>query len=184
MCLLQTEWVVPPPSPSPATNHAPSGSLDNNSTPGSPNNGSTEATVEDPDGEFAPLHRQVFATRKLARDAAHTVDRRFVAMPSRQCVYTCSCEGCDTKPYVRHDRVAGRWTIWQIGVCEHGTNLSYLEGKSLHLLLYMTMKLTDLLQSNSPQRALALMREEFLGDPMVGKMSAKWITNWNAQRAP
>ena len=64
--------------PSPATGHAPSGS---------PNNGSAEATVEDPDGEFAPLHRQVFATCKLASDAARTVDGRFVAIPGRQCVY-------------------------------------------------------------------------------------------------
>ena len=59
--------------PSHATGHAPSGSLDNGSTAGSANNNSTEATVEDPDVEFAPLHRQVFATRTLASHAARTV---------------------------------------------------------------------------------------------------------------
>ena len=48
----------------------------------------------------------------------------------------------------------------------------------------MTLKLKDLLQGNCPQRALALMREAFPGDPVVGKMSAKWIANWNARRAP
>ena len=37
-------------------------------------------------------------------------------------------EGCDPKRYVRHDRVAGRWTIQQIGLCEHGANSSYFEG--------------------------------------------------------
>ena len=130
--------------PSPATGQgpgqAPSGSLDNGSTAGSANNNSTEATVEDPDVEFAPLHRQVFATQKLARDAARTVDGRFVSIPGRQNMYACSCEGCDTKRYVRHDQVAGRWTIKQIGLCEHGTNSSYLEGTSLHLPLPMTLK--------------------------------------------
>ena len=174
--------------PSPATGQgpgqAPSGSLDNGSTAGSANNNSTEATVEDPDVEFAPLHRQVFATQKLARDAARTVDGRFVSIPGRQNMYACSCEVCDTKRYVRHDQVAGRWTIKQIGLCEHGTNSSYLEGTSLHLPLPMTLKLKDLLQGNCPQRALALMREAFPGDPVVGKMSAKWIANWNARRAP
>ena len=174
--------------PSPATGQgpgqAPSGSLDNGSTAGSANNNSTEATVEDPDVEFAPLHRQVFATRKLARDDARTVDGRFVSIPGRQNVYACSCEGYDTKRYVRHDQVAGRWTIKQIGLCEHGTNSSYLEGTSLHLPMPMTLKLKDLLQGNCPQRALALMREAFPGDPVVGKMSAKWIANWSARRAP
>ena len=48
----------------------------------------------------------------------------------------------------------------------------------------MTLKLKDLLQGNCPQRAPALMREAFPGDPVVGKMSAKWIPNWNARRAP
>ena len=174
--------------PSPATGQgpgqAPSGSLDNGSTAGSANNNSTEATVEDPDVEFAPLHRQVFASRKLARDAARTVDGWFVSIPGRQNVYACSCEGCDSKRYVQHDQVAGRWTIKQIGLCEHGTNSSYLECLSLHLPMPMTLKLKDLLQGNCPQRALALMREAFLADPVVGKMSAKWIANWNARRAP
>ena len=182
---LSVSAAVPP---SPATGQgpgqAPSGSLDNGSTAGSANNNSTEATVEDPDVEFAPLHRQVFATRKLARDAARTVDGCFVSIPGRQNVYACSCEGCDTKRYVRHDQVAGQWTIKQIGLCEHGTNSSYLEGMSLHLPLPMTLKLKDLLQGNCPQRALALMREAFPGDPVVGKMSAKWIANWNARRPP
>ena len=86
--------------PSPATGQgpgqAPSGSLDNGATAGSANNNSTEATVEDPDVEFAPLHRQVFETRKVARDAARTVDGRFVSIPGRQNVYACSSEGCDT----------------------------------------------------------------------------------------
>ena len=107
-----------------------------------------------------------------------------MSIPGRQNVYACSCEGCDTKRYVRHDQVAGRWTIKQIGLCEHGTNSSYLEGTSLHLPLPMTLKLKDLLQGNCPQRALALMREAFPGGPVVGKMSAKWIANWNARRAP
>ena len=49
---------------------------------------------------------------------------------------------------MRHDQVAGRWTIKQIGLCEHGPNSSYLEGKSLHLPLHMTLKLKDLLQGN------------------------------------
>ena len=170
--------------PSPATGHTPSGSLDNGSTAGLANNNSTEATVEDPDVEFAPLHRQVFATRKLANHAARTVDGRFVSILGRQSVYECSCEGCDTKQYVRHDQVARRWTIKQIGLCEHGPNSSYLEGTSLHLLLHMTLKLKDLLQGDCPQRALALMREACPGDPLVGKMSAKWIANWNARQAP
>ena len=99
-----------------------------------------------------------------------------MSIPGRQPVYACSCEGCDTKRYVRHDQVDGRWTIKQIGLCEHGPNSSYLEGTSLFLL-------KDLLQGNCPHRALALMREAFLDDPVVGKMSAKWIANWNARRA-
>ena len=102
---VSAEDLTRPPTvpPSPATGHAPSGSLGNGSTAGSANNNSTEATVEDPDVEFAPLHRQVFATRKLASHAARTVDGRFVSIPGRQSVYACSSVGCDTKRYVRHD---------------------------------------------------------------------------------
>ena len=145
LCVAAEDPPRPPTvPPSPATGQgpgqAPSGSLDNGSTAGSANNNSTEATVEDPDVEFAPLHRQVFATQKLARDAARTVDGLLVSIPGRQNMYTCSCEGCDTKRYVRHDQVAGRWTIKKIGLCEHGTNSSYLEGTSLHLPLPMTLK--------------------------------------------
>ena len=104
-----------------------------------------------------------------------------MSIPGWQIVYACSCEGCDSKGYVRHDQVAGRWTIKQIGLCDHGPNSSYLEGKSLHLPLRMTLKLKDLLQGHCPQRALALMREAFPGDPVVEK---KWIAHWNAWRAP
>ena len=57
----------------------------------------------------------------------------------------------------------------------------YLEGASLYLLLHMTLKLKDLLQSKRPQRARASMREAFPGDSVVGKMLAKWIANWNAR---
>ena len=172
---------VPATVPSrPATGHATSRSLDNGSTSDSPNNGSNEATVEDPDAEFAPLRKQVFLTCKLASDAARTVDGCFVANPTRQSPYACSCEGCDTKWYVRHEGVAGRWTTRQIGLHEYGANSAYLEGKSLYLPLYMTLKLKDLPRGNCPQRALALMQEAFPSDPMVGKMLAKWNTNWNA----
>ena len=80
---------LPTVPPCPATDHAFSGSLNNGSTAGSAKNNSTEATIEDPDVEFAPLHRQVFATRKLASHAARTVDGRFVSIPSRQSVYAC-----------------------------------------------------------------------------------------------
>ena len=137
---VSVEDIPRPPTvpPSPATGDAPSGSLDNGSTAGSANNNSTEAGVEDPDVEFAPLHRQVFATRKLASHAARTMDGRFVSVPGRQSVYACSFEGCDTKRYVRHDQVAGRWIIKQIGLSEHGPNLSYLVGTSLYLPLHIT----------------------------------------------
>ena len=107
-----------------------------------------------------------------------------MSIPGRQPVYASSCEGCDTKRYVQHDQVAGRWTIKQIGFCEHGPNSSYLEGTSLHLPLHMTLKLKDYLQGNCPQRALALMREAFPGDRVIGKMSATWIAHWNARRLP
>ena len=70
------------------------------------------------------------------------------------------------------------------GLCEQGPSLSYLEGKSLHLPLHVTLKLKDLLQGNCPKRALPLMHEAILGDLVVGKMLAKWIANWNARRAP
>ena len=103
---------------------------------------------------------------------------------SRQSVYACFCGDCDTKRYKRHDHVAGRWTIKEIGVCEHGPNSSYLEGASLHLPLHMTLELKDLLQSNCPQRALILMREVFPSDPVLGQKPAKWIARWNARPTP
>ena len=76
----------------------------------------------------------------------------------------CSCKDCETKQHVRHDPVAGRWIIWQFGLYEHGANLAYLEGKSFHLPLHMTLKLNGLLRGNYPQRVLALMREAFRSD--------------------
>ena len=85
-----------------------SGSLDNGSTPTSANKNSTEATVQDPHVEFEPLHKQVFATRKLASHAARAVDGCFVSIHGEQSVYACSCERCDTKRYMLHDKVAGR----------------------------------------------------------------------------
>ena len=124
--------------PTPATSHAPAVSLDRHSTAGSANNNSTEAVVEDRDVEFAPLHPQVFPTRKLAHHAARTLVRRFVSIPGRQSVYACPCEGYDTKRYMQRDHVARRWTIKQIGLCVHGTKSSYLEGMSLYFPLAPT----------------------------------------------
>ena len=62
-------------------------------------------------------------------------------------------------------------------------NSSYLESKSPHLPLHITPKLTDLPQSNCPQRALALIMEAFRSDLVAGKTLAKWIAKWNARRA-
>ena len=143
-----------------------------------------KATGEDTDVEFAPLQGQAFATHKPTSYAPHTVDGRFVSNDDRQSVYACSCEGCDTKRYVRDDQVAGQWTIKRISLCELGPNSSYSEGTSLHLPLHMILKLKDLLQTNCPQWALALMREAFPGDLVVGKISTKWIANWNLRPPP
>ena len=59
-----------------------------------------------------------------------------------------------------------------------------MQDTALHLPLAMTLKLQDLLAGNCPQRALALMREAFPGDPLVSKMTAWWITNWSQRRMP
>ena len=66
--------------------------------------------------------------------------------------------------------------------CEHTTCSAYLQGAALHLPLAMTLKLQDRLAGNRPQRPLALMREAFPGDPLVSKMTARWITNWFQRR--
>ena len=63
---VSAEDLLRPPTvpPSPATGHAPSGSLDNGSTAGSANNNSTEAKVEDPDVDpeaFEKLTGQKFS---------------------------------------------------------------------------------------------------------------------------
>ena len=182
-CMCSTPNGPPTVLPSPASCHAPSHSLDNHCTACTAKNNSPEGTVQDPDVEFAPLLQQVSATRKLPSHAAGTLDRCFVSILGRQSVYACSCEGCDTKQCVRHDKVAWRWTIKKIGLCQHASHSSYFEGMSLHSPLHMTLKLKDLLEGNCPQRARGLMGEAILGDHVVGKMSAKCIANWNTRRA-
>ena len=59
-----------------------------------------------------------------------------------------------------------------------------MQGTTLQLPLAMTLKLQDLLASNCPQRALALMREAFPGDPLVSKMTDRQITNWSQRCMP
>ena len=84
---------------------------------------------------------------------------------------------------------SGTTTMLAVGGLEKSgsastTRLAYMQGTSLHLPLAMTLKLQYLLASNCPQRALALMREAFPGDPLVSKMTAPWITSWAQCRRP
>ena len=86
--------------------YALSGSLENHSKDTLANNSCTKTTVADRDLQFAPLHRQVFATRKLAILAATTVHGRFLCILGQQLMYACYCEDCDSKRYVQHDQAA------------------------------------------------------------------------------
>ena len=54
-----------------------------------------------------------------------------------------------------------------------------MQGTALHLPLGMTLKLQDLLAVNCPERAWALMRQAFPGDPLVNQMTTRWISNWS-----
>ena len=59
-----------------------------------------------------------------------------------------------------------------------------MQGTALHLPLAMTLKMQDLLAGDYPHRGLAPMREAFPGDPLVSKMTARWITNSSQRRMP
>ena len=112
------------------------------------------------------------------------IDGRFVSKPGHNCRYDCAHEGCETKRCVYHDNQAGCCRVREVGLCEHNTRSAYMQSTALHLPLAMTLKLQDLLGGKCPRRALALMREAFPGDPLVSKMTTRWITNWSRRRVP
>ena len=64
------------------------------------------------------------------------------------------------------------------------TQSAYMQGTTLPLFVAMNLGLQDLLTGNCHHRAWALMRAVFPGDPMVGKMTAWWITNSAWRRTP
>ena len=76
------------------------------------------------------------------------------------------------------------WRVREVGFREHTTRSAYMQGKTLHLPLAMTLKLQDLLAGDCPRWALALMREACPGDPLVSKMTSWWVTNWAQRRKP
>ena len=152
-----------------------------------PTTATTEPTTETPsdeDTEFATFHRQAFRTAKLASTAARTIDGRFVSKPGHNRRYDCAHQGCETKQWVYHDNDAGCWRVREVGICEHNTRSAYMQDTALLLPLVMTPRLQDLLAGNCPQRAFALMRRAFPGDPLVSKMTAWWITNGSQRRMP
>ena len=75
-----------------------------------------------------------------------------------------------------------RYVPTYLGISEHSTRSAYMQATTLHCPLDLTLNLQDLLPGNCSQRALALMREAFPGDPFVSKMTARWITNWSQRR--
>ena len=141
-----------------------------------PTTATTEPTPEMPSDEdtgFATLDGQAFRMAKLASTAARTIDGRFVSKLGHNCCYDCAQQGCGTQQWVYYDHDASYWRVRKVGICEHNTRSAYMQGTALHLPLAMTLKLQDLLGGNCPQRALALMREAFTGDPLVNKMTAR-----------
>ena len=146
----------------------------------------TEPTPETPSDEdtgFATLATQPFHTAKLQA-------RRLELLMVISCL-----DQVTTIVMIVHIKVAKPsdgstmttmlavgWS--KVGIYEHATHSAYMQGTALHLPLAITLKLQDLLAGNCLQRALALMREAFPGDPLVSKMTARWVTNWAQRRRP
>ena len=83
-----------------------------------------------------------------------------------------------------HNHDAGCWRVQEIRIYAQDTRSAYMQGTALHLPLAMTLELQDLLAGNCPQQGLALIRQAFPGNPMMSKMTARWITNWSQRRMP
>ena len=152
-----------------------------------PTTAATERTPEmpsDEDSGFPTSDRQAFRTAKLTSTAARTFHGCFVSKPGHNRRYDCAHENCETKRWVYYDNDASCWRAREVGFREHITRSAYMQSTTLHSPLAMTLKLQDLLDGNCPRRALALMWEAFPGDPLVSKMTARWLTNWSQRGNP